>query len=53
MLFYRGSFDLQTDQSLALGDTVLKGDWVVGVFCFKGMLPGNGTLEKAATRWST
>lgn len=37
----------------ALGGTVPKGDWVVGVFCFQGMLPSNGTVEKSATRWST
>lgn len=43
MLFYSLSFDLQTDQSCALGDTVQKGDWVVCVFCFIGMLASNGT----------
>lgn len=34
MLFYLGSFDLQTGQSCAWGDNVQRGDWVVGVFCF-------------------
>lgn len=47
MLFYLSSFDLQTGQSCALGDTVQKGDWVVGVFCFKGMLASNGTYLMA------
>ncbi len=67
MLFYLSSFDLQTDQSCALGATVQKGDWVVCVFCFIGMLASNGTnllailhftlfklmLEKFATRRSS
>lgn len=35
MLFYLRCFDLQTDLSCALGDSVQRGDWVVGVFCFK------------------
>lgn len=35
MLFYLSCFDLQTDRSCALGDPVQRGDWVVGVFCFK------------------
>lgn len=68
MLFYLTSFDLQTDQSSALRDTVHKGDWAVCVFCFIGMLASNGTylvailhfifffeliLERCAVCWSS
>lgn len=47
MLFYLSSFDLQTDQSCAPGDTVQKGDWAVCVFCFIGILASNGTYLMA------